>query len=97
MTFRIGQRVACVTDLWDAMPGDPIPVKDEVYTIDSIHDHVDGCFVSLVEIGQPGCVIGGRGYGRFIFEAHAFRPLSDISIFTAMLDKAPTREVENVG
>lgn len=89
MTFRVGQEVVCVRGDGDSWIDDcggvcPGPEKNEVLKIVWI-TYVDGemglCFAEYP-----------NDYDGFV--ATAFRPVvkTDISIFTAMLDRAPTQE-----
>lgn len=83
MMFRVGQKIVCV----DATPNewDPRPLlrKDHVYTV---HGLSDGSLL-LAEVVRPE---GFRG-----FRASRFRPATDISLFTSMLNNVPLHDKEH--
>lgn len=90
MTFRIGQEVVCIKEgPWmcdeTMRPMEPGPTKGDVLVIVLIWPHDGQGFLMFSE------------YPRDAWDPDQFRPVvrTDISIFTAMLDKAPKREVEN--
>lgn len=91
--FHVGQKVVCIDDEWieDGIriipPGERSPFRNSMYTIRSIHD-LDGCYLRLEEIVNPEC----EPNDEVCFEACAFRPVTDISIFTSMLNNAPVRD-----
>jgi hypothetical protein len=93
MSFRVGQKVVCVDDNWgtNRCPGEVLPVKRSVYTIRGFED-CDATdprpAIWLEEIVNPV-----RHDGEVSFVTTHFRPAQkfDISIFTAMLTKAPER------
>lgn len=84
MTFRVGQRVACVkVGAWETDDIGPVPaqmpVYGGVYTIDEIVPDDDGTWLRL------------DGFDCFaLWHARHFRPVverkTDISLFTAMLN-----------
>jgi|HubBroStandDraft_1064217.scaffolds.fasta_scaffold151794_2 hypothetical protein len=108
MTFHIGQRVVCITDMHEdygshwALCCPNRPRKGEVYTIrgtETIMD-VTGCW--LEEIVNPikenwGCGCGPREPG---FLVENFRPLierkTDISAFHELLAPTSPRVLEDV-
>jgi hypothetical protein len=97
MTFRVGQKVACIRNDWnsDDPPGwapptlnRALPQVGEVFTICGLRE--DG-FLNLEEMW-----IVGRDAGDTIsFDWAAFRPLiekkTDISVFTKILDDVSKR------
>lgn len=90
-SWHVGMKVVCVADDWEQVGGpERLPIKGEVYTIRSIAPGPDGIYVMLVEIvNEP--MHYRQGLCEMDFHADAFRPVqrrvTDISIFTAMLNK----------
>lgn len=96
MTFRVGQRVVCISDGTTAMrkfPGSQYPLKNNVYTIATINDWPSGTLLTFCEMDNRN-FIGKTVNGVFCtiepgFGARHFRPLTerktDISVFTKML------------
>ncbi|WP_162918508.1 hypothetical protein [Taklimakanibacter deserti] len=85
MTFRVGMEVVCIKDKWNTV-AEGHPKKGDVATVTGIYPHTNGLIkcdhISLAEFPAKYAIV-------------FFRPVvrTDISIFTAMLDKAPKREV----
>ena len=86
--FRVGQKVVCVDD--ELEPGcirwgGVAPVKGQVYTVSGFGKALRGdeLCLRLFELSTPA----------WCYLAHRFRPIverkTDISIFTAMLDRVP--------
>lgn len=96
MTFRIGQKVACIKrDGWvgKGRGGETFPEFGRIYTIRSI-ESVDGwAWVRLAEIVNPlhHYTRSGRP-SEAQFRIDRFRPIverkTDISVFTEILRKA---------
>jgi hypothetical protein len=95
MTFRVGQKVEYIGPAIDGRPlGQITPVPHEVYTVRDNGMCRDVPAIRVFEI-----VNSPREWGSGFFELWLnkdwFRPLverkTDISIFTAMLDKARVR------
>ena len=104
MSFHVGQKVVCVNAEWD----DPHwckftpnrPVAGGVYTIREIHSafpHRVGFY--LDELPNP-VVIWVERTGEGAFLSTRFRPVierkTDISVFTALLNPANHKHLEDV-
>jgi len=99
MTFRIGQKVVCVDDFWEAPPAaDHLirPQKDQVYTVRDLAPgwiSSNGPAIRLEEIINRKTLWQKSGFCELAFKTSRFRPLverkTDISIFTAMLTPSP--------
>ena len=97
MTFRVGQRVVCISDASFHMgkfPGSSWPKKNGVYTIATINDWPSGTLLTFCGLNNSrfiGKVVNGvyctmePGFGAKHFRPVAERKTS-IEIFTAMLN-----------
>lgn len=85
--FVVGQKVVCVHEgpwchyLLGESGG---PARDEVCEIVGIRADWDAVYLDL------------RSYDENVYHYRYFRPSTDISIFTAILDKANQRQTERV-
>lgn len=103
MNFYVGQKVECVAQIYVNVPeeaeiGVVCPTVGEVYTVRSVDRriHYTGTFdcIQLVEIVNPE--IGywdGSVLAETAFASEAFRPFTDISIFTDALASQPVDAV----
>lgn len=92
MTFHVGQKVVCVSELvdpkWDE---ETYPKKGLIYTVRGVFEFDDKPYLLLEEIVNP------RRYDQepeeCVFWAFRFRPVTerktDIAIFEKMLTDAP--------
>lgn len=97
MTFRMGQELVCIIgDTWtNGYTGEeskePNPIKGEVYHYAGAHTCIltGADYIFLDEFG------GSSGPA---FEACAFRPVTNISVFTEILEREtiPSTEKEKV-
>ncbi len=100
MNFRVGQKVVCVDDsVVVGFPKGGMLMRGHVYTVRQIGTTVRGeVGVHLNEVrltSEPGCVgiVSGKPYIDAFYRAARFRPAverkTDISIFTAILNRRP--------
>jgi hypothetical protein len=94
MTFRVGQKVVCVDDdFFRPYLAEPLnlPIKGQVYTIRGSISDERWTWYWLVEIVNPPSSLDLLEFGKVepAFKPSHFRPAveTDISIFTAMLDR----------
>jgi hypothetical protein len=99
MQFYVGQKVECIGQLDVNVPeektlGVVCPMVGRVYTVRSVDRriHYTGTAdcIQLVEIINPE--IGywdGSVWAETAFDANAFRPLTDIAVFTDALAAVP--------
>lgn len=89
MAFRVGQKVVCVDDGPSILGRLTGLVTGAVYTVTAVGltHPIDAQRLPCIEIAERD--------SPNAFWAHRFRPIverkTDISIFTAMLDKTPER------
>jgi hypothetical protein len=90
--FRVGQKVVCIIHEWNEMfgaDGEPIPPAHQ--------PQIDGVYiVSEVEFRfarEWVVLVGFHPLDRW--DARWFRPLTDISVFTAMLNNVPLHDKEH--
>ena len=95
--FHIGQKVVCIQDVWvsgeptQEPPGIIKPSVGDVLTIREMVRQDGVLYFKFAEIHNKPF----GGYLETVFEAIGFRPVvekkTDISVFTAMLNKSPTK------
>lgn len=94
--FESGQRVVCINEDWDRIPGvATFPRKNHVYVVHDIMEPVcDGRaepYIRLVEIVNPQVAPGGEPR----FHAAMFRPYipraTDITVFHDLLNLTTVR------
>lgn len=96
--FEVGQQVVCVDDHFDHpnRHGFHRPTKGDRYIVrEFVPDFGGEPCIRLSEIINPPVVWRGDVFPEELaFKASRFRPIrkTDISIFTAMLNKAPEKE-----
>lgn len=110
MPFHVGQKVICIDPTWgssgqiQATYCPNLPVKWGIYHIRDVlpipGNAYAGWWVRLVEVVNP---LNRNGRGELVeavFEAKKYRPVhdrhTDISVFTALLIPARTKEDQNV-
>jgi hypothetical protein len=106
MTFHVGQKVVRVSTPHSSgtinrrvaeAHGATFPVFGQVYTVRLVRVDPDNKEVLLL-VECDNSHMAGIGFGPLEpgFASHNFRPVverkTDISIFTAMLDRTPSRE-----
>jgi hypothetical protein len=89
--FHVGQKVVCIHG---CPSSNPLPhcVKGKIYTVANVYIIDDLTMIELFELPFPG-LVDADGEWMPGFVAECFRPVverkTDISIFTAMLNKKP--------
>lgn len=90
MTFRIGQKVVCIHD-FRPQPDEVHPVRGSVYTVRDcfLLAFFDNLFAVRLEEIVNARMMYANGFDEVAFLSIRFRPLTDISVFTRMLEQQP--------
>lgn len=90
MTFRVGQKVVCIHD-FKPYPDEVHPVRGGVYTVRDCFPsaYFDGMYAVRLEEIVNARLTYAHGVDEVAFLSIRFRPLTDISVFTRMLEQQP--------